>query len=240
MNLSCKWLKFKFPQSRLAHKYLDGLRGIEIGGSAHNPFGLDTQNVDYTDNTETIFKSYEKDICGEAMAVDIVAPGDVLPIPDESQEFVLSSHVLEHFPDSIRALKEWTRVIKKGGYIFMIVPHKDRIFDKSLPRTTLLELIERHEQNFTSSENHHFSVWVTEDVVELCEYLGLAVVEAWDIDDKAGNGFIVIVRKIDGYGNLNPIKIRKFSRYERIINHLRIIILKLLSVQLKKPDKSPK
>lgn len=36
----------KFPESALAHKYLDGLKGIEIGGAAHNSFGLDTINVD--------------------------------------------------------------------------------------------------------------------------------------------------------------------------------------------------
>ena len=36
----------KFRESAIAHKYLDGLKGIEIGGSAHNPFGLDTINVD--------------------------------------------------------------------------------------------------------------------------------------------------------------------------------------------------
>jgi hypothetical protein len=32
----------KFMESKLAHQYLDGLKGIEIGGSAHNSFGLDT------------------------------------------------------------------------------------------------------------------------------------------------------------------------------------------------------
>ena len=31
-----------YPESNLAHKYLDGLEGIEIGWSAHNPFGRKT------------------------------------------------------------------------------------------------------------------------------------------------------------------------------------------------------
>ena len=38
----------KFKESALAHRLLDGLEGIEIGGSAHNPFGLKTRNVDYS------------------------------------------------------------------------------------------------------------------------------------------------------------------------------------------------
>ena len=45
----------KFPTSKLATKLLSGLSGIEIVGSAHNSFDLDTKNVDYTDEF-TIFK----------------------------------------------------------------------------------------------------------------------------------------------------------------------------------------
>jgi hypothetical protein len=33
-------------ESALAHRWLDGLHGVEIGGAAHNDFGLDTINVD--------------------------------------------------------------------------------------------------------------------------------------------------------------------------------------------------
>ena len=32
--------RIKFAESKLAHQFLDGLTGLEIGGSAHNPFGL--------------------------------------------------------------------------------------------------------------------------------------------------------------------------------------------------------
>ena len=48
-----------FPNSELAHKYLDGLEGIEIGGSAHNPFGLNTLNVDRFGSMDTQFKEEE-------------------------------------------------------------------------------------------------------------------------------------------------------------------------------------
>jgi hypothetical protein len=64
----------KFKESLLAHKLLDGLEGIEIGGSAHNPFGLKTRNVDYTDKMDTVFKQAEIEMCGDALPVDIVAP----------------------------------------------------------------------------------------------------------------------------------------------------------------------
>lgn len=186
----------KFPESALAHRYLDGMKGLEIGGSTHNPFGLDTKNVDYTAETNQ-YKKLEEKFVGQALSVDIVAPGDNIPLPDESQDFVISAHVIEHFPDPIKALKEWYRLIRKGGYIFMIVPHKERTFDKDEPRTTLQELIDRHEGKIVArpNKNDHYSVWITEDMVELIKYFGWKIAIIEERDDKVGNGFTIVVQK---------------------------------------------
>jgi ubiquinone/menaquinone biosynthesis C-methylase UbiE len=103
----------KFKELMLAHKYCTGT-GLEIGGSAHNPFGLKTKNVDFTKQL-TSFKKEEINLCGEYCPVDIEATGEDIPLPDESQDFIVSSHVLEHFTDPIKALLEWCRLIKKAG-----------------------------------------------------------------------------------------------------------------------------
>jgi len=42
-----------------------------------------------------------------------IALGDELPFKDSSLDYVLSSHVIEHFFNPIKALLEWNRVIKK-------------------------------------------------------------------------------------------------------------------------------
>ena len=102
------WVGFKkkrilFPESALAHKYCIG-KGLEIGGSAHNPFGLNTLNVDHSDSMETLSKKNEISFCGKALEVDIVADGDDIPLPDESQDFIVNSHVIEHFTNPIKAL----------------------------------------------------------------------------------------------------------------------------------------
>jgi ubiquinone/menaquinone biosynthesis C-methylase UbiE len=182
----------KFPESKLAHKYLDSLQGIEIGGSYHNQFGLKTWNVDLY--TSSIFKDEERKMCGNALRVDIVAAGDVLPVRDASLDFVISSHVIEHFYDPIKTLREWFRTIKTGGYLFTIVPHKDRTFDSPRPRTTLQELIARQGQYPVIEQDHH-SVWVTQDFVELCQHLQFNVIAVQDTDDKVGNGFTVVIKK---------------------------------------------
>lgn len=186
----------KFSESELAHQYLDGLQGLEIGGSAHNPFGLKTKNVDYTLETN-YYKKLEEKAVGEKLAVDIVASGDSIPLPDASQDFVVNAHVLEHFSDPIKALKEWYRLIRPGGYIFMIIPHKERTFDRDRPRTTLQELIDRHAGKITAKPNpdDHYSVWVTADIVELVNYLGWKLVRVEDVDDKSGHGFMVVIEK---------------------------------------------
>jgi SAM-dependent methyltransferase len=126
--------------SALANKYLKGLRGIEIGGSSYNNFFLNTINIDYADHDVNPMQ-YK---CGEVLKVDIISEGDDLPFKDNIFDFVLTSHVLEHIWDPIKALNEWIRVIKPNGYIFMIIPHKERTFDKPRQRTALNELIKRH------------------------------------------------------------------------------------------------
>ena len=52
-------------------------------------------------------------------------------IPDESFDFVYSSHGLEHMADVRVALKNWYRVVKKGGYLLIAIPHRDLYEKKS-------------------------------------------------------------------------------------------------------------
>lgn len=153
-----------FPESALAHELLDGLAGVEIGGAAHNSFGLDTINVDRISHTDPTFKPYADEqirLCGEVMPVDVVAPGNQLPFADKSYDFVISSHVIEHFYDPIGAIKEWMRVATK--YIFIIAPLRDALeSDRDKPITPLQELIDRHEGTTPAPEvetDEHHTRW---------------------------------------------------------------------------------
>jgi len=212
----------KFPESTLAHKYLDGLKGLEIGGSAHNPFGLNTFNVDYSDDMSTVFKQAEIKLCGEALPVDIVAYGDNLPFKESRFDFVISSHVIEHIFDPIKAIIEWVRVVKSGGYIFTIAPLTEFVPGETRPTTSLDELIKRHSGLIKESEimkqvtinalNHdilgddivngilydrkhgHWTVFDVELFKQIAEYLRLNIIEIQNPDDKVGNGFTIIIK----------------------------------------------
>lgn len=194
----------QFPDSELAHQLLDHLWGVEIGGSAHNSFHLPhCLNIDYCGDEDTIFKKAEIDLCGSAMKVDIVSEGDELPFKDDTLGFIITSHVIEHYFDPIKALKEWYRVIKPGGYIFTIAPHVDRVPEEHRGITPVNVLINRHLTGHRTPEDDemaggargHHSVFNLDNFLELCEYLNYRVIATEDPDKKVGNGFTVVIQK---------------------------------------------
>jgi SAM-dependent methyltransferase len=50
---------------------------------------------------------------------------DLAGVPDESLDWLFSSHCLEHLKDPERALRNWVRVVKFGGSLLIAVPHRD-------------------------------------------------------------------------------------------------------------------
>lgn len=185
------WNLIRRKRSKFVSSHLKGLKGIEIGAGAHNRFYLDTINVDRYAGDDTIYKDLERQMSGRAAKVDVVAPGDDLPFEDNSYEFVFSSHVIEHFPDPIKTLREWVRVARSR--VVVIAPHRDRTPDADRPLSTVDELLQRNRENFTSEKDCHWSVWTCESFVEMCEAAGLRVVDRQDPDDKVGNGFTVVI-----------------------------------------------
>lgn len=193
----------KFRESALAHQLLHGLSGLEIGGAYQNAFGLDTLNVDRFHHTNLAFEPYALEqvrLCGEVMPVDIVAPGDRIPVKDQCYDFVISSHVIEHFYDPIGAIKEWQRIAKK--YVFIICPHRDALeSDKDKPLTELTEHISRHATGAKSDsfDDEHHSRWTPATFLKMCSHINAGtdwrVVSFQHNDDKVGNGFTVVLGK---------------------------------------------
>lgn len=123
----------------ISRQYIKG-HGVEIG-AFHNPFPLYGATIDYVDT-----KSREElrilfpEINFEATPVidaNIIDNGEILEkIKDETYDFLVSSHQLEHCMSPLTALENNLRVVKKGGHIFYAIPNKERTFDKERPTTT--------------------------------------------------------------------------------------------------------
>lgn len=100
------------------------------------------------------FSGYLKDvvpILESAIGVDTKYPnydGRTLPFPDQSQDYVYSSHVLEHIEDYKQAIREWFRVTKVGGHIVTVVPHRD-LYEKKLKLPSLWN--QDHKRYYTPS-----------------------------------------------------------------------------------------
>lgn len=59
---------------------------------------------------------------------DIANGGDALCLPDETFDYVFSSHCLEHLANPIVALEHWKSRIRPGGVLFLYLPHPDMTY----------------------------------------------------------------------------------------------------------------
>jgi SAM-dependent methyltransferase len=81
---------------------------------------------------------------------------DLGPIPDQSYEFVLSSHNLEHIANPLKALYEWIRVLKPNGYLILVLPDRHRTFDRFRDVTRLDHMIEDFRNQTAESDTTHY------------------------------------------------------------------------------------
>jgi SAM-dependent methyltransferase len=154
------------PQSFL--QPLTGVRGLEIGG----PSGLFAAgglvpvyplmgSVDGVQwSAETAWHELDPD---DGYRPDGVRRGELhvldgldLPtLPDDSYGVVLSSHVLEHLANPLRALAAWRRVTHPGGYLLIVAPHMQGTFDHRRPLTTLTHMVEDFKRGTREDDLTH-------------------------------------------------------------------------------------
>lgn len=222
--------KFEKPffnaEMRLAHQYCQG-KGIELGAAAHNPFGLSgainvapiTDDANKPDYIEfQFYKKSQEEICGYYALVDLPGEAHAIPVEDSSQDYIISSHVVEHLPDTISAFLEWNRVLKAGGIIFMIFPKRNALVaDQCRAITPLREFIEDYHQKITAKDHPfppgqgkrgHYHVFTLTSMLELIDWCNKNLNLSWQIlvteqtDSKVGNGHTVVAR-------YNPITTKK-------------------------------
>lgn len=149
---------------------IEGRIGLEIGGPS-SMFGPEGQLPIYPlaariDNCNFGRRTvWEGEVAEEAtFRFDpLKAPGrqyiaeatDLAEIPSASYDFVLASHVLEHSANPLRALAEWTRVLRPNGVMVLIVPHKDATFDHRRPVTAFEHLLEDHARATSEADLSH-------------------------------------------------------------------------------------
>ncbi|MBM4131369.1 class I SAM-dependent methyltransferase, partial [bacterium] len=132
-----------------------GLTGLELGGPSplFGPRGslpvypvagrLDNVNFSHRTAWEGAIREGEtfRFRPGADPGTQFVAEAGSLPfVDDAAYDFVLSSHCLEHLANPLAALAEWRRVLRPGGSLVLVVPHRDGTFDHRRPVTSLNHL----------------------------------------------------------------------------------------------------
>lgn len=192
-------MRFKLHQPTL--ELLDELEGIEIGGAAHNTFGVNALNVAPMEEFE-FYAQAQRDMGNDPLPIDIDAWADDIPVDDSSVDFVLSSHVIEHIPNLFSAFVEWNRIVRDGGYIVMIAPLPDALeSDAGRPLTTYKDLKAAfdEERSLSDISKSHFWVFDCDRLKTIISKLGRKSGERpalkWELvgeeekDSKVGNGF---------------------------------------------------
>lgn len=155
---------------RAARPHLHG-RGLEIGALDFPlplPNGVVARYVDNKTSDENLQRCPGAN-SDRVLAPDLVEDGFLLAsVPTASEDFVIANHVLEHAPDPLGTLRHWTRVIRRGGCIFLTVPVAEKCFDRTRPLTPLEHLQEDYRQTASGDlvarqqrDRAHYLEWAT-------------------------------------------------------------------------------
>lgn len=139
----------------LGHDFIEPLRGataLEVGGpsAVFGPGGLlpiyavvkridgcqwSAETVWHGSQGEGDYKPAGPDGAGGRLFIS--EGGTLAGVPDCAYDAVVSSHVIEHLANPLRALANWRRVTRPGGFLLIVAPHLAGTFDHRRPATTL-------------------------------------------------------------------------------------------------------
>jgi predicted SAM-dependent methyltransferase len=151
----------KYPRrAELAVLYLRG-EGIEIGAfdrPLRLPRHAHARYVDFMSRDELL------KVCPVPTDPRAVVPTDVIDdgsrlekFGEESLDFVIANHVLEHIEDPVAALENWIRVLRRGGVLLLSLPDaRYTSFDVQKPRTSIEHVLRDHRESPAASREQHY------------------------------------------------------------------------------------
>lgn len=220
----------KINSFELYKNLLSNKSGLEIGGPSKlfskkgllpiYPYLNSLDNCNFSN--ETIWEgrinygySFEYDKNHSLGRQYVLDATELNGIPSNQFDFILSSHVIEHIANPIKALFEWIRLLKDEGIFVIVLPHKDGTFDHKRNITKLSHLI--NDYNSNTPEN---------DLTHLDEILELHDLEK---DPLAGSFEQFRMRALNNFAN-RCLHHHVFNSYSavRLIDFVK---LKIISVE---------
>ncbi|MCE0483872.1 MAG: class I SAM-dependent methyltransferase [Methylacidiphilales bacterium] len=97
----------------------------------------------------------------------------------EQFDFVYSSHCLEHMHDPKAAIQDWWKLVKTGGYLFVLVPDEDLYEQGVFPS----RFNDDHKATFTISKAKSWSP-LSHNVLELGQSLAGGEIVSLQLQDR--------------------------------------------------------
>lgn len=147
-------------------KHIKG-KGIEIG-ALQNPLdltGLDVSEIKYVDrlSLKDLREHYPELDNMNIKDPDIIDDCETLKsIEDNSLDFIIANHLIEHLSNPVGSLVNWHSKLRKDGIIFLAAPDMDKTFDKKRDLTTLEHLIidsKLDPETRNVLDKYHFYEW---------------------------------------------------------------------------------
>lgn len=144
----------------IALTFLKG-QGIEVGALASPQKVPKEVRVTYVDRLPPEDSAKFEDLKGMSLnRVDVIDDAESLgSFGDNSQDFVIANHLLEHLQDPISGLLAMLRVTRPGGVVLLSVPDKRFTFDAGRPVTPYEHLLKDHREGPAWSARQHFEEW---------------------------------------------------------------------------------
>ena len=132
-----KGAPLRWLENRLLARHFRG-RGVEIG-ALWRKFPVPSRAaVYYVDRiSDADLQQHYAEVTQPIVPPDVVADATRLPFLPASLDFVIASHVLEHLPFPLAALRHWYDVLRPGGVLLLKIPDKRYTFDVKRERTTV-------------------------------------------------------------------------------------------------------
>lgn len=149
-------------RKNIAYQYISG-EGIEVGAlnaPLEVPEGTKVYYVDRM-SANDLRKQYPELSSLGVLDADIIDDGEkLLSLENNTYNFVIANHMIEHCQNPISAIQNFLRVLNTGGILYMGVPNKHHTFDKDRPLTSLEHLVKDYQQGPEWSKYSHYEEYV--------------------------------------------------------------------------------